>query len=104
VAAAAQHVVPTEALSVCLAVPGMDAGAQGVPQAEGSLHGVLQEEVWGHQRLSKKRSSRGMASMGTAPGETKQKSVGVGLELFSTHPPARKDRQQHCADVNSYFQ
>lgn len=44
------------------------------------------------------------SKQGTAPGETRQKCVGVGLELLSTHPPARKDRQQRCADVNSCLQ
>lgn len=43
VPAAAQQVVPAAALPVCLAVPGMDPRAHGVPQAVRSLHGVLQE-------------------------------------------------------------
>lgn len=43
VAAAVQQVVPTEALSVCLAVPGMNPRAHRVPQAVRSLHGVLQK-------------------------------------------------------------
>lgn len=42
-AAAVQQVVPTEALSVCLAVPGMNPRAHRVPQAVRSLHGVLQK-------------------------------------------------------------
>lgn len=37
------QVVPAAALPVCLAVPGMDPRAHGVPQAVRSLHGVLQE-------------------------------------------------------------
>lgn len=44
------------------------------------------------------------SKMGTAPGETKQESIVLGLELLSTRPPAGKVRQQHCADVSSYFQ
>lgn len=43
VPAAAQQVVPAAALPVCLAVPGVDPRAHGVPQAVRSLHGVLQE-------------------------------------------------------------
>lgn len=40
---AIQQVVPTEALSICLAVPGMNPRAHSVPQAMRSLHGVLQK-------------------------------------------------------------
>lgn len=40
---AAPQVVPAEALSVCLAVPGMNPRAHSVPQAVRGLHGVLQK-------------------------------------------------------------
>ena len=53
---AVQQVVPTEALSICLAVPGMNPRAHSVPQAMRSLHGVLQKQAQVCQRLLKKMS------------------------------------------------